>query len=175
MLSYDDPHQRQKTKTIVTHLFSDIMLKLSFPRILHSDNGTEFKSKLFEYLTQKLGIKKTYISPHHPQANGKLESSHRFIKDCIYKFSVDSVQELDQLLPYATAAFIWILNEHFQESPHFLYFKYDSYFPPVAAFLQPKLRYLGSDKGKFHLHKMRHAYKLADLNAKEAYSKLSKE
>ena len=75
------------------------MLEFSFPRILHSDNGMEFKSKLIEDLSQQLGIKKTDISLHHQQANGKLESSHRFIKDCICKFSIDGVLELDQLLP----------------------------------------------------------------------------
>ena len=68
--------------TVTTHLFSDIMLKFDFPRILYSDNGTEFKFKLIEYLSKQPGITKTYISPHHPQANRKLESSHRFIKDC---------------------------------------------------------------------------------------------
>ena len=48
------------------------MLEFGFPKILHSDNGTEFKSKLIEHLSQQLGIKKTYISPCHPQANGKI-------------------------------------------------------------------------------------------------------
>ena len=59
------------------------MLKWGFPRILHSDNGAEFKSKLIEILQQQLGIRKTFISPCHPQVNGKLESSQRFIKDCV--------------------------------------------------------------------------------------------
>ena len=81
------------------------MLKFSFPKILNSDNRTEFKSKLIEHLTQQLSIKKTYISPQHPHANGKLETSHTFIKDCIWKFSIDGILEWDELLPYATAAF----------------------------------------------------------------------
>ena len=116
------PIKGKKTTTVANHLFSDIMLKFGFHRILHSDNGTEFKSKLMENLSQQLGIRKTFISSCHPQANGKLESSHRFIKDCIKKFSVDGVLEWDKLLPYATAAFNWFPNEHSQESPHFLYF-----------------------------------------------------
>ena len=41
----------KKTTTVVTHLFSDIMLKFSFLRILHSDNGTEFTSILIEHLS----------------------------------------------------------------------------------------------------------------------------
>ena len=56
----------KKTTTVVTHLFSDIILKLGFLRIPHSDNGTEFKSKLIEHLSQQLGIEKTYISPSSP-------------------------------------------------------------------------------------------------------------
>ena len=79
--------------TVVTYLFSDIMLKFGFPMILHSDDRTEFKSKLIEHLSQQLGIKKTYISPKHMQANRKLESSLRFIKDCIQKFSIHGVLE----------------------------------------------------------------------------------
>ena len=69
----------KKTMSVATHLFADIMLKFGFPRILHSDNGAEFKSKLTEKLSQQFGIRKTFISPLHPQANRKLESSHRFI------------------------------------------------------------------------------------------------
>ena len=129
------PIKDKKKMTVATHLFSDIMLKFGFPRILHSDSGTEFKSKLIEHLSQQLGIKKTCISPHHPQANGNLESSYRFIKDCIQSFSIDSIMEWDQLLPCAAAAFNWFLNEHSQESPHFLCFQCDPYLPHLAAFL----------------------------------------
>ena len=145
-LSHDDPYQRQKDNSSDA-LTLDIMLKFRFPRILHSDDGIEFKSKLIEYLSQQLCIKKTYISPCQLQAKGKLESSHRFIKDCICKFSVDGVLEWDQLLPHATAAFSSFPNEHSQDLSHFLYFRCDLYMPHLAAFLQSKLRYLGLDEG----------------------------
>ena len=135
------PIPDKKTSTIAVHLFLEIFHKFGFLRILHSDNGTEFKSKLIEQLTQLLDIKKTYIFPHQPQSNGKLESFHRFRKDCMWKFSINGILEWDQLLLYATTAFNWVLNENFQESPHFLYFGCDSYLPHLATFLQPKLRY----------------------------------
>ena len=77
----------------------------------------------------------TYISPYDPPANGKLEFLHKFIKDCICKFSIDSVLEWDQLFPCATAAFNWFLNEQSQESPHLLYIGRDPYLPHLAAFL----------------------------------------
>ena len=93
------------------------MLKFGFHRLLHSDNVTEFKPKL--------DIKKTCPSPHHLQADGKLESSIRFIKDCIHKFSIDGALEQGQLLPYAKVTFNWFPNKQSQESPHFLYFGCD--------------------------------------------------
>ena len=98
-----NPIPDKKTMRVATHLFSEIRLKFSFPRILHSDNRAEFKSQLIGHLSQQLGIKNTYIFHHHPQANRKLESSHRFIKDCIRKFSIDGTQ----LIPYATTTFNW--------------------------------------------------------------------
>ena len=60
------PIPDKKTSTVATHLSFEILLKFSFPRILHSNNGTEFKSKLIEHLAQQVGIKKTHISLCHP-------------------------------------------------------------------------------------------------------------
>ena len=55
------PIKDKKAMTVATHLFSDIMLKFCFPKILHSDNGTEFKSKFIEYLSKQLHKKDLYF------------------------------------------------------------------------------------------------------------------
>ena len=61
------PIADKMTSTVATHLFSEILLKFRFPRILHSDNRTEFKSKLIEHLTKQPGIKKNlYFPPATP-------------------------------------------------------------------------------------------------------------
>ena len=57
------PIKDKKMMAVANHLFSDIMLKFSFPRILHSDGGREFKSKLIENLSQQIGIRMAFISP----------------------------------------------------------------------------------------------------------------
>ena len=49
------------------------------------------------------------------------------------------------------------------------------YLPHLAAFLQPKLRYLGSDQGMICLDKLRQAYMLASLNMRAAHWKESKQ
>ena len=88
---------------------------------------------------------------------------------------MDSVLEWDQLLTSPTAAFNWFLNEHTHESPHFLCFGCDPYLPHLATYLQPKLRYLGSDKGMICIVNLRQAYMLVALNTKKAPSKQNKD
>ena len=64
---HDHPNQRQKDNNSSKPFISDSMLKFGFPRILHSDNGTEFKSELIENLSQQPGIIKTFISLTTPK------------------------------------------------------------------------------------------------------------
>ena len=59
------PIPDKNTSTIAVQLFSEIFLKFSFPRILHSDHGTEFKLKLIKHLIQ-LGVKKPTFLPTIP-------------------------------------------------------------------------------------------------------------
>ena len=135
----------------------------------------EFKSKTYGKSLTETWYKKNFHFPFPPTSKWKLESSHRFIKDCAWKVSVGDVLEWDQLLPYAIAAFNCFPNEHSQESPYLLYFGFDPYLTHLAAFLQPKVRYLGSDEGMIHLNKLRQVYMLAALNMREVHSKQTKQ
>ena len=65
------PIKDKKTMTVANHLFSDIMLKLGFPRILHFDNGTEFKSYLIENLFSANWNKKDSQFPLPPTSKWK--------------------------------------------------------------------------------------------------------
>ena len=51
-----------------------------------SDNGTEFKNKLFEQVAKELGVEyKLCTPPNHPASNGHIEGFHAFLKECIAK------------------------------------------------------------------------------------------
>ena len=46
-----------------------------------SDNGTEFKNKIFEQVAKELGVVyKLYTPPYHPALNGRIEGFHAFLK-----------------------------------------------------------------------------------------------
>ena len=51
-----------------------------------SDNGTEFKIKMFEQISKELGLEyQLYTLPYHPALNGRIEGFHAFLKACIAK------------------------------------------------------------------------------------------
>ena len=103
-----------------------------------SDNGTEFKNKLFEQGVKELGVEyKLYTPPYHPASNGRIEGFHAFLKACIAKHVMLQV-EWDALIPLACAAYNFIPNEHSKESPFFLMFGRDPVLP-LNMLLEPKL------------------------------------
>ena len=57
-----------------------IYARWGIPEELVSDNGTQFKSAMFDELKAEYGFKHTTSSPHHHQANGSAESGVRISK-----------------------------------------------------------------------------------------------
>ena len=87
-----------------------------------SDNGTEFKNKIFEQKAKELGLEyKLYTPPYHTASKGRIEGFHTFLKACIAKHVAPQL-EWGVPIPLACAAYNFIPNEHSKESPFFLKF-----------------------------------------------------
>ena len=70
-----------------------------------TDNGIEFKNKLFKEVIEKLGMEFSIHSPpYRPQSNGKIEGLHRFLKMCIGKH-INYALEWDKLTPMAMTCY----------------------------------------------------------------------
>ena len=136
-----------KTKTAeeVTQAYIDnVYSKFGGSLKILSDNGTEFKNKVFEQVAKELGVEyKLYTPPYHPASNGRIEGFHAFLKACISKHVTPQL-EWDVLVPLACAAYNFIPNKHSKESPFFLMFGRDPVLP-LNTLLGPKMRYLGND------------------------------
>ena len=48
-----------------------------FPKAIHSDCGTQFKSNLFTEIGEALGMNITDTSGYNPKGNGQVERMHR--------------------------------------------------------------------------------------------------
>ncbi len=63
-----------KSATTVAHaLCSHLICPYTTPRVLLSDNGTEFKNQILQDICNQFSIKQTFITAHHPASNGLVE------------------------------------------------------------------------------------------------------
>ena len=159
-----------KTKTaeeVIQAYIDNIYSKFGGSMKILSDNGTEFKNKIFEQVAKELGVKyKLYTPPYHPASNGRIEGFYAFLKACIAKHIVPQL-EWDTLVPLACAAYNFIPNELSKESPFLLMFGRDPILP-LNTLLGPKLRYLGNDINILSLEAMKNIFEIAATNLKIA-------
>ena len=102
-----------------------------------SDNGTEFKNQLFEWVANELSVKyKNYTAPYRPSSNGCIEGFHNFLEACISKH-ISPQLEWTSVVPLACAAYNFLPNKHSKESPFFLMFGRDSVLP-LNTLLSPQ-------------------------------------
>jgi putative transposase len=65
---------------LVINALGSAILHLAPPRIIHSDQGSEYASKDYTILIQKLGIKQSMSAPGCPWENGYQESFYKGFK-----------------------------------------------------------------------------------------------
>ena len=76
---------RTTTANVVTTQLTGIFSRTGFPTSLTTDNGPQFKGKVFKAWLKKHGIAHVVSSPYHPQGNGVVERLHRTLNSMIGK------------------------------------------------------------------------------------------
>ena len=136
--------ENQDAEDVIQAYIDNVYSKFGGSLKTLSDNGTEFKKKMFEQISKELGLEyKLYTPPYHPALNGKIEGFHAFLKACIARHVAPQL-EWDVLIPLACAMYNFIPNELSKESSFFLMFARDPVLP-LNTLLGPKMRYLGND------------------------------
>ena len=134
-----------------------------------TDNGTEFKNKLFKEVISKLGMEFSIHSPpYRPQSNGKIEGLHRFLKTCIGKH-INYGLEWDELTPMVTACYNFFPNCSARESAFFVMFGRDP-INKLNMLLHAARRYFHDDNGLPNLEELKNIYQVVAqqlLNGRE--------
>ena len=138
-------------------------------RIL-TDNGTEFRSKEMKQICDELEIKQVFSPVYTPQANGRLEGWHRFLKSCIAKHIRGTDVEWDDLIPLAVSAYNFFPCQSSKESPFVLMFGRDP-ITPIAKLLEPKLKFYGEKGISLRMDTLRKLYTVAAENIRRAREK----
>ncbi|MGH2611975.1 MAG: RNase H-like domain-containing protein [Rhabdochlamydiaceae bacterium] len=76
-----------------------IMSDFGSPRILQSDNGTEFVNELVNQLVQLFGIDRRLITPYHPRADGLVERKNKEVGRLLKKQMKGATDRWELLLP----------------------------------------------------------------------------
>ena len=87
--SWAFPTSNKKAKTVAKVLWEKVLVHYGFPRRLHSDQGRDFESRLFNDLCNVAGIEKTRSSTYHPQGNGQTERFNQILLGMLGTLSGD--------------------------------------------------------------------------------------
>ena len=99
------PLPNQEAETVVKVLVEQWVCRLGAPRIIHSDQGRNFESKLFKEVYQLLNMHKTRTSAYHPQSDGMVERFNRTLASMLSLFVDENQANWDTLLPYVMMAY----------------------------------------------------------------------
>uniref|UniRef100_A0A1A8GVS8 Gypsy retrotransposon integrase-like protein 1 n=2 Tax=Nothobranchius korthausae TaxID=1143690 RepID=A0A1A8GVS8_9TELE len=86
-------------KAVIKALTSFFSL-VGLPKVLQTDQGTNFKSELFQKVATSLGIQHVTSSAYHPESQGVLERWHQTIKAMLRKYCLSSGRSWDEGLPF---------------------------------------------------------------------------
>lgn len=91
------------------------------PKIVLTDQGTNFVSKLMKALTKRLNIRRLQTTAFHPQTNGSLERTHIVLTEYLRQFiSADS--EWDDWVELAMFSYNTSIHESTNRTPYELVF-----------------------------------------------------
>ena len=154
---------KNKTATEVVNAYINNIYCLFGPsKKILSDNGTEFKNKLWKEVFELLRTEHRFTPVYSPQCNGKIEGFHKFLKATIGKQMQGSL-EWDTMVSKATAAYNFFPTQSFKHAPFFLMFGREAAVKHmILASESPK--YLGMDEGILNVKLLQKLYHVVGYN-----------
>jgi len=107
--------------TIAQELFN-IFTLVGFPKIIQSDNGTEFVNTVIQNLTLISSIDHRLTLPYHPRANGIAERHIRTMKSSLFKSLEGFVKNWDRFIPAIQYAMNRKIHSVHNSTPYALFF-----------------------------------------------------
>ena len=154
---------KNKSATEVVNAYIDNIYCLFGPsKKILTDNGTEFKNKLWKEVFELLKIEHRFTPVYSPQCNGKIEGFHKFLKATIGKQMQGSL-EWDSMVSKATAAYNFFPTQSSKHAPFFLMFGREAAVKHmILASESPK--YLGMDEGILNVKLLQKLYHVVGYN-----------
>jgi len=100
-------------ETIATNFFT----RFGLPVTIHSDQGRDFESKLFQQMCELLGIEKTRTTPWNPQSDGTVERMNRTLETMLREKVSENQLDWDDHVAISCAAYRAVPHEAMRKTP----------------------------------------------------------
>ena len=132
------PLPDQTATTTANALVDHWISRFGCPHSLHSDQGRNFESRLFEQLMQLLELDKTRTTPFHPQSNAVIERMNKTLQNMLAKCINEEQSIWSQQLPYVMMAYRSSVHESTGYTPQFLDFGQELSLPLHCMYPKPQ-------------------------------------
>ena len=147
----------KSAETVAQILIEYVIPRHACPRVIVSDNGTEFCNAVIDQISAFFNIKHIRTSVYHPQANGKCERFNRVQNDMLAKMVDSSHRDWDTKIPSILSAYRTAKNETTKFSPFFIIYGRDPVLP-MDTLLAPKYKHQGEEYVPTMLENLHGAY-----------------
>lgn len=115
--------------TVADFIFRGWIKRYGSPRELHSDQGRQFESQLFQELCRFLDIKKTRTTPLHPRSDGMIERMNKTINEMLSKYIKVHQHDWDECLDSIVMVYNSTPHESTGQTPHRMVYGEEMQFP----------------------------------------------
>ena len=119
----------QRAETTADALLNHWIRRFGCPHSIHTDQGPNFESDLFQQLLRRLEINKTRTTSFHPQFNAVIERMNRTLLNMLSKFLDQNHSDWSTLLPFVLMAYRSSVYESTGFTPYFLLFGHEMSLP----------------------------------------------
>ncbi|KAJ8346760.1 hypothetical protein SKAU_G00281610 [Synaphobranchus kaupii] len=101
---------------------SEWVCRYGAPQTLHSDQGRNFESEVFQKMCTLFGIEKTHTTPFRPQSDGQVERFNATLQKIRATTAERCHWDWDLMIPYAVMAYRATKHSATGFTPHFMMF-----------------------------------------------------
>ena len=156
------PLKNKTAEEVVKAYLNHVCCAFGPSRKILTDNGTEFKNKMWEAVHKLLRTEHRVTPIYSPQCNGRIEGFHKFLKATVGK-QLQKGLEWDDVVWKATSAYNFFPTESSGNSPFFLMFRREAAMKHMLL-AEESAKYVGDDQGILNLKLMQQLYHVVAYN-----------
>lgn len=135
----------------------------AIPKVLLTDNGSNFVSKMFEDMCKLLKIKHIKTAVYRPQSNGQIERWHRSLSQYIRAYAEGELSRWCEWIPYALLTHNSTPHSATKYTPHELVYGFKLEIPSAIENVE-KVEYNYDDYTNILRNRVIYATKMAREN-----------